>query len=178
MRPVALSKRSSMEAWPRGWRSPEPLKMTSAMAVPRSCLAELSPITQRTASIRLDLPQPLGPTRLARLEGKRTVVGSTKDLNPASFIDFRRTVLVPARGEWGFLAMARLVGRRGIVPLSGVGIWGRKPPLPLRTQTPQTPLVRGASRLTPPSTSNHPPHPTSPTSPTSNPPNPPCQGGF
>src|SRR5690554_2075569 len=60
------------------------------MDSPRKYLAELSPITQRTASIILDLPHPLGPTTAVRLVGKGTVVGSTKDLNPANLIDFRR----------------------------------------------------------------------------------------
>jgi hypothetical protein len=38
----------------------------------------------------VDLPQPVGPTTAQRLLGKWTVVGSTKDLNPASFIDLSR----------------------------------------------------------------------------------------
>src|SRR5690606_23479375 len=79
-----------MDAWPTGLRPPEPLKMTSVMDSPRRCLAELSPITQRTASITLDFPHPLGPTTAYRLLGKWTVVGSTKDLNPASLMLFRR----------------------------------------------------------------------------------------
>src|SRR6056297_1534395 len=64
--------------------------MTSLIDSPRSCRAELSPITQRTASMMLDLPQPLGPTTAVMLEGKGTVVGSTKDLKPASLIDLSR----------------------------------------------------------------------------------------
>ncbi len=82
-----------MEAWPTGWRLTEPLKITSAIDSPRRFLAELSPITQRTASITLDLPQPLGPTTAHILLGKWTVVGSTKDLKPASLIDFSRILL-------------------------------------------------------------------------------------
>src|SRR5690554_5718222 len=90
MLPSLLSKISSMEACPTGFRPPEPLKMTSVMDSPRRFLAEDSPITQRTASMMLDLPQPLGPTTALRLLGKETVVGSTKDLKPASLIDFNR----------------------------------------------------------------------------------------
>ena len=67
-------------------RAAEPLKITSAMDSPRKVLAELSPITQRIASMMLDLPQPLGPTTPMRLLGNWTVVGSTKDLKPASLI--------------------------------------------------------------------------------------------
>ena len=40
-------------------------------------------MTQRTASMMLDLPQPFGPTTPVKLLGKVTVVGSTKDLKPA-----------------------------------------------------------------------------------------------
>src|SRR5512143_331467 len=88
--PSLLSNTSSTEAWPTGLRELEPLKMTSVIEPPRRFLAELSPITQRTASMVLDLPQPLGPTTPVRLEGKSIWVGSTKDLNPASLILLRR----------------------------------------------------------------------------------------
>ena len=60
------------------------------MDSPRKFLAELSPITHRTASIMFDLPQPFGPTTAQRLLGNETVVGSTKDLNPASLMHFKR----------------------------------------------------------------------------------------
>ncbi len=53
-------------------------------------LAELSPITQRTASMMLDLPQPLGPTTPVMLVGRCRVVGSTKDLKPDSLMVERR----------------------------------------------------------------------------------------
>ena len=76
-----------------GGRLLEPLKITSVSASPRSCRAELSPITQRTASTMLDLPQPLGPTTALRLPGNTTVVGSTKDLKPASLISLSRMAL-------------------------------------------------------------------------------------
>src|SRR5690606_34424940 len=79
-----------MLACATGLRALEPLKMTSAMDSPRRCLAEDSPITQRTASMMFDLPQPLGPTTAVRFSGNRAVVGSTKDLKPASLILFNR----------------------------------------------------------------------------------------
>src|SRR4030095_5900273 len=75
---------------PTGLRALEPLKMTSAIDSPRSVFAELSPMTQRTASMTFDLPQPLGPTTPVRLLGRWMTVGSTKDLNPASLILLRR----------------------------------------------------------------------------------------
>ena len=83
--PSALSKTISTEALPTGLRPVAPLKITSVMSLPRKCFADISPITQRTASMILDLPQPLGPTTPIRLDGNCTVVGSTKDLNPANF---------------------------------------------------------------------------------------------
>jgi len=57
---------------------------------PRSFPAELSPITQRTASITFDLPQPLGPTTPTKLLGNSIVVGSTNDLKPANLILSKR----------------------------------------------------------------------------------------
>src|SRR5690606_30791550 len=73
-----------------GLRAEEPAKITSVSESPRNRLAELSPITQRTASMMLDLPQPLGPTTPVMLLGRCRVVGSTKDLKPDSLIVDRR----------------------------------------------------------------------------------------
>jgi len=84
--PSALSKISSTEALPTGLRAAEPLNTTSVMLSPRRCFADSSPMTQRTASMTFDLPQPLGPTTPVRLLGRLIWVGSTKDLKPASLI--------------------------------------------------------------------------------------------
>src|SRR6185312_14373157 len=73
-----------------GLRPDEPEKITSVSASPRRRLAALSPMTQRIASMMLDLPQPLGPTMPVRLVGRCSVVGSTKDLKPASLMVVRR----------------------------------------------------------------------------------------
>src|SRR5690606_8121115 len=81
-----LSNINSTDAVPTGLRDEEPLKITSTMLPPRKCLAELSPITQRTASMILDLPQPLGPTIAVKLPAIGITVGSTNDLNPESLI--------------------------------------------------------------------------------------------
>ena len=75
-----------------GFLAEEPLKITSSMDAPRRCLADDSPITQRTASMVLDFPQPLGPTMPVKLLGKLMVVGSTKDLKPASLILLKRII--------------------------------------------------------------------------------------
>src|SRR6476620_1590473 len=90
MRPWLLSKCNSTDARPTGLRSPAPLKMTSCIDSPRSADAFDSPSTQRTASMTLDLPQPLGPTMPTSCPGVAMVVGSTNDLNPASLIWVRR----------------------------------------------------------------------------------------
>ena len=50
----------------RDGRAPEPEKITSSMPEARMALNELSPITQRSASTRFDLPQPFGPTTPVR----------------------------------------------------------------------------------------------------------------
>ncbi len=81
---------SSTVAVPTGLRPEDPENMTSDISSPRSTRAEPSPMTQRTASMMLDLPQPLGPTTPVRLVGARKVVASTKDLKPASLIAVSR----------------------------------------------------------------------------------------
>jgi hypothetical protein len=85
-----LSNTSSTDAVPTGLRDAEPLKMTSVIESPRRCFADNSPITQRTASMMLDFPQPFGPTTPVRLLGNPTAVGSANDLNPATLILVRR----------------------------------------------------------------------------------------
>ena len=57
-----------MDARETGFLLTEPLKITSAMDSPRKCLALDSPITQRTASMMLDFPHPLGPTTAVMLD--------------------------------------------------------------------------------------------------------------
>ena len=56
-------------------------------------LARDSPSTQRTASMMLDLPQPLGPTTPTSWPGNMKLVGSAKDLNPDNLMELRRTAL-------------------------------------------------------------------------------------
>ncbi len=113
----ALSNTSSTLARDTGLRVVEPLKITSCIDSPRSAEARVSPSTQRTASMMLDLPQPLGPTTPTRLPGVITVVGSTKVLNPASFSLDRRTstrILNHPKGETAVEGSRRhgLLGRR------------------------------------------------------------------
>ena len=74
--------------------------MTSCMDSPRSSEALLSPSTQRTASMMLLLPQPLGPTTPTSCPGNWKVVGSAKLLKPESLICVRRM-------EWAARAARR-----------------------------------------------------------------------
>ena len=95
-----LSKISSTEAWPTGLRSVVPLKITSVMESPRRRLAADSPSTHLTASMILDLPQPFGPTTAVILVGRCKVVGSTKDLKPASLTVARRIARTILGDQW------------------------------------------------------------------------------
>ena len=88
----ALSIVIVTSAWLRAGRLPEPAKITASMSVARSDLCEVSPIAQRSASTRLDLPQPFGPTTPVSPGSITKSVGSTKVLKPCrrrrvSFMD-------------------------------------------------------------------------------------------
>ena len=74
----------------RAGRSPPPEKITSSMPDARMLFDELSPITQRSASTRFDLPHPFGPTMPVSPGSMRNSAGSTKVLKPAmrSFVSF------------------------------------------------------------------------------------------
>src|SRR3972149_3260382 len=78
----ALSSSSVTSAMLREGRVAVPEKITSSISPPRICLGEVSPIAQRSASTRLDLPQPLGPTMPVVPGSIHNSVGSTKDLKP------------------------------------------------------------------------------------------------
>src|SRR5262245_7223310 len=80
----ALSTVIVTSATLRAGRVAVPEKMTSSIPEARMLLCELSPITQRRASSRLDLPQPLGPTTPVRPSSISISAGSTNDLNPVS----------------------------------------------------------------------------------------------
>jgi hypothetical protein len=80
----ALSMTSVTSALLRMGRLPAPAKITSSMPEPRIDVGRFSPITQRIASKRFDLPQPFGPTTPVKPDSIYSSVGSTKDLNPLS----------------------------------------------------------------------------------------------
>src|SRR6202161_264412 len=71
------------DAKPSGLRSRVPAKITSSILAPRRLLADCSPNTQLMASLRLDFPQPLGPTIAAIPEPANFIsVRSKNDLKP------------------------------------------------------------------------------------------------
>src|SRR6185312_11242290 len=77
-----LSRNIVTSALPRSGRAVVPEKITSSIAAARIDLCDVSPITQRSASSRFDLPHPFGPTTPVRPGSMTSSVGSTKDLNP------------------------------------------------------------------------------------------------
>src|SRR3972149_323588 len=77
-----LSMEIATSALLRAGREVEPEKITSSIVEARMDLCEDSPITQRSASTRFDLPQPFGPTTPVSPGSIRKSVGSTNDLKP------------------------------------------------------------------------------------------------
>src|ERR1700731_2374160 len=82
------------------------------MSAARIALCEASPMTQRIASTRFDLPQPFGPTTPVRPFSIWKSVGSTNDLKPIS----RRRVSFMSRRSPSAGAAAR-----GLLPRSAYG---------------------------------------------------------
>src|ERR1700688_2276708 len=107
-----LSIEIATSALLRAGRLLVPEKITSSIEEARMDLYEDSPITQRSASTRLDLPQPFGPTTPVRPGSIMKSVGSTDDLNPmrrsrVSFIRPAFSLKVAIRsgaccGRWHF----------------------------------------------------------------------------
>ena len=62
-----------------------------ASTAPRTASGDCSPIAHSTASVTLDLPEPLGPTTTLTPGPKSRRVRSGNDLKPFSVSDFRRT---------------------------------------------------------------------------------------
>ncbi len=84
--------RSVTSATLRAGRPEVPEKITSSISLPRMEEGLVSPITQRMASNRFDLPQPLGPITAVRPGSMNSSVGSTKDLKPESLsrVNFKK----------------------------------------------------------------------------------------
>src|SRR5215470_20447142 len=78
-----LSIAMATSALLRAGRVFEPEKITSSIDAARMDLCEDSPMTQRNASTRLDLPHPFGPTTPVSPGSIAKSVGSTKDLKPS-----------------------------------------------------------------------------------------------
>ena len=96
----------------RAGRSPLPQKITSSMPDARMLFDELSPMTQRSASTRFDLPHPFGPTMPVSPGSIKNSAGSTKVLKPAmrSFVSFMVQPLcrIPAFGSFAIIRQSFL----------------------------------------------------------------------
>src|ERR1700756_4507862 len=90
------------------------------MPPPRSDLADASPITQRIASSRLDLPQPLGPTMPVSPGSITSSAGSTKLLKPES-LSRRIRIVSPAPRPPASAAERGLQRRLERLPVIDVG---------------------------------------------------------
>jgi hypothetical protein len=82
--PSALSSTTTTSAISRCGRLSVPAKITSSISPPRKARADVAPITQRSDSKILDLPQPLGPTMPVNPGSILSWTGSTKDLKPVT----------------------------------------------------------------------------------------------
>src|SRR6185503_15272356 len=78
-----LSMAIATSALLRAGRVFEPEKITSSIDAARMDLCDDSPMTQRNASTKFDLPQPFGPTTPVSPGSIAKSVGSTKDLKPS-----------------------------------------------------------------------------------------------
>src|SRR5438105_4421306 len=112
-------------AIPKGLRPSVPLKITSAISLPRKALADCSPSTQRIASDTLDLPHPLGPTIAVTPGWKFSAVLSAKDLNPRTVRFFRYMIFAKITA---FLACRK--GKKHHIqgtPAAGAQLIGEEP---------------------------------------------------
>ena len=80
--PSELSITRETSAIPLGFLVAVPANITSSIVPPRSDFGLCSPSTQRSASLMLLLPLPLGPTMHVIPSFKSMVTGSANDLNP------------------------------------------------------------------------------------------------
>src|SRR5271165_3497719 len=84
------------DAIPNGLRDLVPAKITSSMRAPRRLRADCSPRTQLMASLKFDLPHPLGPTTAAMPPPlNRSSVRSQNDLKPCSSTFFSFSTALP-----------------------------------------------------------------------------------
>ena len=84
-----LSSTTSTSAWSRAWTPWPPAKITSCIDWPRTASGDCSPIAHSTASVTLDLPEPLGPTTTDTPVENSSRVRSGKDLKPFRVSDLR-----------------------------------------------------------------------------------------
>src|ERR1700704_3267352 len=93
--PSELSSTISTSAALRACTPRPPPKITSCIDCPRTASGDCSPIAHSTASVTLDLPEPLGPTTTLTPGPKSRRVRSGKDLKPFNVSAFRRISDLP-----------------------------------------------------------------------------------
>src|SRR6201995_1307975 len=89
--PSESSSTSSTSAVEAALRPGAPPKITSCIDWPRTATGDCSPSAHSTASVTLDLPEPLGPTITLTPGPNSSRVRSGNDLKPLTVIDFRYT---------------------------------------------------------------------------------------
>src|SRR3984957_11610054 len=119
-----LLSTSPTSALLREGRLPVPEKITSSMPDARMFLYEFSPITQRRASTRFDLPQPFGPTTPVRPGSILNSALSQKLLKPVRRKRSNFIVLTLRSGSAHFAPLAivspaRIIFREAYAGLSG-----------------------------------------------------------
>ena len=87
--PPALSSTTSTSASARACTPWPPAKITSCIDWPRTASGDCSPSAHSTASVTLDLPEPLGPTITETPGANSSRVRSGKDLKPFRVNDLR-----------------------------------------------------------------------------------------
>src|ERR1700733_4528341 len=96
----ASSSTSSTSAVDPALRPGAPPKITSCIDCPRTATGDCSPSAHSTASVTLDLPEPLGPTITLTPGPNSSRVRSGNDLKPLTVTDFRYTwTLAPRDGR-------------------------------------------------------------------------------
>ena len=93
--PSPLSSTTSTSASDRAWTPCAPAKITSCIDWPRTASGDCSPSAHSTASVTLDLPEPLGPTITDTPGENSSRVRSGNDLKPLRVIDLRCTPVPP-----------------------------------------------------------------------------------
>src|SRR4051812_46304040 len=106
----------------RAGRPPLPAKIMSSISPPRMDVGRVSPMTQRSASNRLDLPQPFGPMMAVNPGSMKSSVGSTNDLNPDSLSRANLKVTTSSDARLGLLLQLGIQEVLHLLPIGEDGM--------------------------------------------------------